>query len=132
MMRERSWGWANIRELLKIVRLSEEIAHSQLSEEELTCMPNKTNIRLGSPNIRLNTKGRESGEGPGMSVAPAKKAKNFGKTWGKLIAYCKALPASHHHRVVAGVRRLRLQYYRAEQAERESQTSSRRVWGAEP
>lgn len=55
-------------------------------------MPNNE-YKIGSQH-KTEHKGPGIGEGPGMSVGSGEKAKNFGKTWGKLIAYCKPyLPA---------------------------------------
>lgn len=55
-------------------------------------MPNNE-YKIGSQH-KTEHKGPGIGGGPGMSVGSGEKAKNFGKTWGKLIAYCKPyLPA---------------------------------------
>lgn len=55
-------------------------------------MPNNE-YKIGSQH-KTEHKGPGIGGGPGMSVSSGEKAKNFGKTWGKLIAYCKPyLPA---------------------------------------
>ncbi|MDY3004528.1 MAG: ABC transporter ATP-binding protein [Christensenella hongkongensis] len=55
-------------------------------------MPNNE-YKIGSQH-KTEHKGPGIGGGPGMSVGSGEKAKNFGKTWGKLSAYCKPyLPA---------------------------------------